>query len=108
MGSFALFTLFASAFSGPAITMMQNTTPKSLQGSIISTYFFTITAAQTLGPLVLSKLAANAGAVTNPALYGPLITIMTLIGFGGSVPCWYLAGRAYKKKKLEEKAALAV
>ena len=45
MGAFAVFTFLASAFSGPAITMMQNTTEKSLQGSIISTYFFTITAA---------------------------------------------------------------
>ena len=45
MVAFAVFTFLASAFSGPAITMMQNTTEKSLQGSIISTYFFTITAA---------------------------------------------------------------
>jgi len=60
-----------------------------------------------LGPLVLSKLAANVGAVTNPALYGPLITGMTLVGFGGSVPFWFLAGREYKKKKLEEKALAA-
>lgn len=45
MVCFTLFTLFTSAFSGPAITMMQNTTQKSLQGSIISFYFFTITIA---------------------------------------------------------------
>jgi MFS family permease len=45
MVCFTMFTLLSSAFSGPAITMMQNTTQKSLQGSIISSYFFTITIA---------------------------------------------------------------
>jgi len=52
--------------------------------------------------LVLSKLAGHFGAVANPALYGPLITFMTIVGFGGSVPFWYLAGKEYKKKKEEE------
>jgi len=52
--------------------------------------------------LVLSKLAVHFGAVANPALYGPLITFMTLVGFGGSVPFWYLAGKENKKKKEEE------
>lgn len=96
MACFSLFILLSSAFSGPAITMMQNTTEKSLQGSIISCYFFTITCAQTLGPLVLSKVANYYGAIANPALYGPVITAMVLIGFGGSCPFWYLAGKEYK------------
>jgi MFS family permease len=111
MVCFTLFTLLASAFSGPAITMMQNTTQKSLQGSIISSYFFTITIAQTMGPLFLDLLAKKFGALTNPLIYGPLITISTLIGFGGSVPCWWKAGQNYKRimteKAEKEKLALA-
>ena len=95
MVCFTLFTLLSSAFSGPAITMMQNTTQKSLQGSIISTYFFTITIAQTLGPLFASFLAKNYGALTNPSIYGPVITLGVLIGFGGSCPCWWKAGQNY-------------
>jgi len=92
-----MFTFLTSAFSGPAITMMQNTSPKSQQGSIISTYFFTITCAQTLGPLILGKLATYFGCVANPAMYGPLITALVVVGFGGSVPFWFLAGKEYKK-----------
>ena len=101
MVCFTMFTLLASAFSGPAITMMQNTTQKSLQGQIISTYFFTITIAQTLGPLFLDLLARNYGALTNPLVYGPIITLCTLLGFGGSVPCWWMAGQNYKRIMIE-------
>ena len=101
MVCFTLFTLLSSAFSGPAITMMQNTTEKSLQGSIISSYFFTITIAQTCGPLFASFLAKNQGALTNPAIYGPVITLGVLIGFGGSVPCWWKAGQNYVRIQKE-------
>jgi hypothetical protein len=85
--------------------MMQNSSPKRVQGSIISTYFFTITLAQTLGPLVLGKLCLKFGAAANPAVYGPLITFTTLVGFVGSCPWWYLAGKNYREfmlKKREE------
>jgi len=107
MGCFSVFILLSSAFSGPAITMMQNTTEKSLQGSIISTYFFTITAAQTLGPLLIGKLAKHYGAISNPALYGPIITGMVILGFGGSCPFWYLAGKDYKRQMLIKREAEA-
>jgi MFS family permease len=112
MVSFMLFTLLTSSFSGPAITMMQNSSPKRVQGSIISTYFFTITLAQTLGPLVLGKLCLKFGAAANPAIYGPLITLTTLVGFVGSCPWWYLAGKNYRdfmlKKRQEEEVNDAI
>ena len=53
----------------------------------------------------MSKLAKYYGAVSNPALYGPIITGMVLIGFGGSVPFWYLAGKEYKKQVLAKREA---
>lgn len=39
----ALATLLTAAFSGSCITMMQNSSPKEMQGSLISTYFANIT-----------------------------------------------------------------
>lgn len=38
-------------------------------------------------------------------MYGPLITFITAIGFAGTTPIWYWAGRQYekimKKKEME-------
>jgi len=45
MACFSVYTLVSAAFSGPAITMMQNSSKKSMQGSIISAYFFVVTIA---------------------------------------------------------------
>lgn len=38
-------------------------------------------------------------------MYGPLITLTTFIGFLGSCPWWYLAGKNYKKIMLEKQKA---
>jgi hypothetical protein len=61
--------------------------------------------------LILSKLAKYYGAIGNPALYGPIITAMVVVGFGGSCPFWFMAGREYKKamlaKREEEAKAVA-
>ena len=50
-------------------------------------------------------MAKYYGAVNNPILYGPIITGMVLVGFGGSVPFWWLAGKEYKKQILAKKEA---
>lgn len=77
---------------------------------MISCYFFTISLAQTLGPAVVGHLAKVFGAVQNPAIYGKLITFTTAIGFFGSVPVWWFAGKAYcrilKEREAEKKEAL--
>ena len=44
------------------------------------------------------------GALTNPKLYGPLITTFVGISYLGSIPFWYMAGKNYKKF-MEEKDA---
>ena len=76
----------------------------------MSVYFFSITIAQTIAPTIFGMLAKNFGALTNPAMYGPLIAGFTIGGFGLSIPFWYLAGKHYKdfmiQKDLEAKNAM--
>ena len=43
--SYASYFLIGSTYVGPAITMMQNTCPTHLSGSVVSVYFFSITIA---------------------------------------------------------------
>jgi hypothetical protein len=42
------------------------------------------------------------GALTNPAVFGKLITVWSFIGYIGSLPCFWKAGKLYKAK-MEEK-----
>jgi hypothetical protein len=37
------------------------------------------------------------GCLTNPKLYGPLITSFVFLSYLGSIPFWWLAGKSYKK-----------
>lgn len=97
MTCFSIMTFFSSSFAGSAITMMQNSSKRSLQGSVVSTYFFNTTLAQTLGPMVFNFLAQRLGAPSDPRIYGKLITLTTLIGYWGSVPIWWLVGKRYEK-----------
>lgn len=103
---YALKVLVSGTYSGPAITMIQNTSPQSQQGNVVSLYFFCITMAQTLSPAIFTAIANKYGALTNPALYGPLITGFVAASYWGSIPFWYRAGRAYKAH-MEEKEAEA-
>lgn len=48
------------------------------------------------------------GAITNPAVYGKLITLWSFIGYIGAIPCFWKAGKLYKKKMDDiEQQALA-
>jgi hypothetical protein len=77
--------------------MMQNTTQSETQGNIIGAHLFYTALAATISPAVFGYLANSLGAAANPAIYGFLLTLFTLIGYGGSVPFFWLAGREYKK-----------
>ena len=104
---YALKVLVSGTYSGPAITMIQNTSPLSQQGNVVSVYFFCITLAQTISPAIFGKIANAWGCLTNPALYGPLLTAFVAFGYIGSLPFWFNAGKAYKEhmeKKDEEEA----
>jgi len=94
---YALKVLVSGTYSGPAITMIQNTSPQSQQGNVVSLYFFCITMAQTLSPAIFTAFANKMGALSNPALYGPLITGFVAISYWGSIPFWWAAGKSYKK-----------
>lgn len=87
--------------------MMQNTAPVNLQGNCVSVYFFSITIAQTIAPTIFGIFANRFGALTNPAMYGPLIAGFTIGGFGLSIPFWYKAGKHYRdfmiQKEIEQK-----
>jgi len=44
----------------------------------------------------LFSFIANAlGASTNPSVYGKILTVFALVGYWGSIPFWYLAGKSY-------------
>lgn len=94
---YALMVLVSGTYSGPAITMIQNTSPQDQQGNVISVYFFCITLPQTISPVMFSWIANKMGAFANPKLYGPLITSFVALSFLGSIPFWWLAGKSYKK-----------
>lgn len=99
---YALKVLVSGTYSGPAITMIQNTSPLSQQGNVVSVYFFCITVAQTLSPAIFGIFANKFGCLANPAMYGPLITAAVVFGYLGSLPFWFRAGKAYKNF-MEEK-----
>jgi len=99
---YALKVLFSGTYSGPAITMIQNTSPQDQQGNVVSVYFFCITLAQTLSPVIFGQIANSMGCLANPKLYGPLITTFVFLSYLGSIPFWWLAGKAYKKHMVDK------
>lgn len=107
----ALMLLVSGTYSGPAITMIQNTSPQDQQGNVVSVYFFAITLPQTISPAIFGWLANRIGVLSNPALYGPLITAFAAISYLGSIPFWWKAGKNYKifmenrDKELTERTA---
>ena len=109
MLSYALMLLVSGTYSGPAITMIQNTAPQDQQGNVISVYFFAITLPQTISPVIFGWFANKFGVLANPAMYGPLITAFVAFSYLGSLPFWWRAGKNYKKfmeEKDEENARL--
>ena len=94
---YALKLLVAGTYSGPAITMIQNTAPLDQQANVISLYFCSISLTQCFAPPLFSYLAKTMGCFANPALYGPLLTGFVAFGYIGSLPFWYKGGKAYKE-----------
>ena len=94
---YALKVLVSGTYSGPAITMIQNTSPLNQQGNVISLYFFCITLAQTISPIIFGWMANAMGCLATPKLYGPLITAFVALGNLGSLIFWYRGGKAYKE-----------
>jgi hypothetical protein len=92
-----LKTLLSGGFQAPAITMMQNTTSSKDQGNIISSHMFYTTVMATICPIFFSFVANFFGAAADPKIYGYVLTFFAGLGYWGSIPFWWLAGRSYKK-----------
>ena len=52
-------------------------------------------------------MAKHFGALTDPTIYGPLITLAVFLGHGLSVPMWWNAGKNYERILTEKKLAAA-
>lgn len=77
--------------------MIQNTSPSNMQAQAVSVYFFSIFMAQTIAPAIFGWVANSLGALTNPTLYGPILTVSVALSYWGSLPFWWKAGKYYKK-----------
>ena len=75
---------------------------------MVSLYFFCITLPQTFSPAIFGWMANAAGALTNPALYGPLITGFVGVSYLASIPFWWKAGKAYKDHMIEQENQTAL
>ena len=62
----------------------------------MSVYFFCITLAQTISPAIFGAIANSMGALSNPTLYGPILTGFVALSYLGSIPFWWNAGKHYK------------
>lgn len=93
----AIKYLLAECWMSPAITMMQNTVKPEESGSIVSAHLFYLTVSGCFSTVILGQLANWLGAAANPSIYGKLIFIFSIIGYLGSLPCFYKGGQEYKK-----------
>jgi hypothetical protein len=94
-------TFFSAGYTSPAITMMQNTTISKEQGNVISSHVFWTALSATVCPIFFGYVANLIGAPANPSLYGYVLAGFAFIGYWGSVPFWYLAGKSYTKYMTE-------
>ena len=99
---FSMFFLFlkfltTEGYMAPTITMMQNTVKPENQGSVVSAYLCFLTMAGCASTVLLSQLCQIFGAASNPAVYGKLVYAFSTIGLVGSVPAFYLAGKAHNR-----------
>ena len=76
---------------------MQVSSDKVLQPMVVSSYFLAAVLGQTLGPFLMNILANTFNVVAFPKKYGPLITLLTMLGFTAACPFYYWAGRKYQK-----------
>lgn len=95
MALLAVKFLFSEGYMAPTLTMMQNTVKPDQQGSIVSAYLFFLTVAGCMSSVLIGQLANVFGAAANPFIYGKLIFAGSLVGYLGSIPAFWLAGKSY-------------
>ena len=95
--------LFAESWQTASITMMQNTTQNNKQGKMISANIFYKTNAGMLSTALCGWLAFKFNTIHNPVMLGKILIGIMGVSFAGSIPFFYLGGRAYQKY-VDEKA----
>ena len=95
--------LISSSYVSPSVTMMQNTTKAKDQGNIMGAHMFYTTITSTAAPLFVSMIINGLGATNNPVFLGQVLSVFSLVGYWGSIPFFYLAGKNYKKYVEENK-----
>ena len=58
----------------------------------MSAHLFYMTVAGCASTVILGQCANIFGAALNPAVYGKLIWVWSMVGYLGSIPCFYKAG----------------
>ena len=93
-----LKTIVSAGFSAPAISMMQNTTASSNQGKIISSHVFYVMIISMLSPILFGSVTNYFNVAANPKVYGYVISLFAMLGYLGSLPFWFMAGKSYKQE----------
>jgi len=93
----AVSYLVSECWMSPAVTMMQNTVKPEQTGSVVSGFLFYLTIAGCISTVVLNYFANLLGAPGAPHIYGKLIFAWSLFGYLASIPCFWIAGKHYKK-----------
>ena len=93
----ALSYLFSECWMSPAITMMQNAVKPEQTGVVVSGFTFYITIAGCISTVVFNYIANILGAPSAPHIYGKLIFAWSLFGYLAAIPCFWIAGKQYKK-----------
>ena len=97
LASIALKFIASEGWLSPSVTMMQRTVKPSEQGSIVSGFLFYLVCVGCGSTVLLGQVANMLGAPANPAIFGKLVCLWSLIGYAGSIPCYWMAGKKYTK-----------
>lgn len=95
--------LLSEGYMAPAISMLQRTTDKENQGSIVSVQLFFLTLASSFSTVLLGWLSNFFGASSNPLIYGKLIFWVSAVSYLSAIPFFYLAGKHYEAHLRAEK-----
>jgi len=63
---------------------------------------FYTTIVATITPILFGLVSNICGAASDPRIYGYVLTLFAGIGYWGSIPFWFLAGKSYEKYMIEQ------
>ena len=83
--------------------MVISTISPENKGLAVSIYLFCVTIAETISTALLGWLLKYFDAQSHKEMYGYILCAFVTFSYIGSVPFFYLAGRAYKQQMLKER-----